>query len=140
MTLDVSVIFIICLTDEETETDEEYRAGKQQSPYPDLCSFDFRACSCVIRGKGLAFAYNAGHPGSIPGSGRSSGEGNGNPLQHSCLENHFHFSIPQINKSSKLPHYLYLEFEPDSSSGTRTRCSRKILSVLRKSQLQFSRL
>ena len=24
---------------------------------------------------------------SIPGSGRSSGEGNGNPLQHSCLEN-----------------------------------------------------
>ena len=30
---------------------------------------------------------NAGDPGSIPGSGRSSGEGNGNPLQHSCLEN-----------------------------------------------------
>ena len=26
-------------------------------------------------------------PGSIPGSGRSSGEGNGNPLQYSCLEN-----------------------------------------------------
>ena len=26
-------------------------------------------------------------PGSIPGSGRSPGEGNGNPLQHSCLEN-----------------------------------------------------
>ena len=25
--------------------------------------------------------------GSIPGSGRSPGEGNGNPLQHSCLEN-----------------------------------------------------
>ena len=25
--------------------------------------------------------------GSIPGSGRFSGEGNGNPLQHSCLEN-----------------------------------------------------
>ena len=34
-----------------------------------------------------ASAYNAGDPGSIPGSGRSSGEGNGNPLQHSCLEN-----------------------------------------------------
>ena len=28
-----------------------------------------------------------GDPGSIPGSGRSSGEGNGNPLQYSCLEN-----------------------------------------------------
>ena len=36
---------------------------------------------------GKAFAYNAGHPGSIPGSGRSSGEGNGNPLQYSCREN-----------------------------------------------------
>ena len=32
-------------------------------------------------------ACNVGHPGSIPGSGRSSGEGNGNPLQYSCLEN-----------------------------------------------------
>ena len=32
-------------------------------------------------------AFSAGDPGSIPGSGRSPGEGNGNPLQHSCLEN-----------------------------------------------------
>ena len=31
--------------------------------------------------------YNAGDPGLIPGSGRSAGEGNGNPLQYSCLEN-----------------------------------------------------
>ena len=30
---------------------------------------------------------NAGDLGSIPGSGRSSEEGNGNPLQCSCLEN-----------------------------------------------------
>ena len=30
---------------------------------------------------------NAGDPGSISGLGRSSGEGNGNPFQHSCLEN-----------------------------------------------------
>ena len=29
----------------------------------------------------------AGHPSLIPGSGRSSGEGNGNPLWYSCLEN-----------------------------------------------------
>ena len=34
-----------------------------------------------------ASACNAGNPGSIPGSGKSSGEGNGNPLQCSCLEN-----------------------------------------------------
>jgi len=32
-------------------------------------------------------AYNAEDLGSIPGSGRSSGEGNGNPLQYFCLEN-----------------------------------------------------
>ena len=32
-------------------------------------------------------AYNVGDLGSIPGLGRSSGEGNGNPLQYSCLEN-----------------------------------------------------
>ena len=32
-------------------------------------------------------AYKAGDPGSIPGSGRSPGGGNGNPLPYSCLEN-----------------------------------------------------
>ena len=36
---------------------------------------------------GKASACNAGDLGLIPGSGRSPGEGNGNPLQHSCLEN-----------------------------------------------------
>ena len=34
-----------------------------------------------------ASACNAGNLGSIPGSGRSPGEGNSNPLQYSCLEN-----------------------------------------------------
>ena len=32
-------------------------------------------------------ACNAGDPGLIPGSGRSPGEGNGNPFQYPCLEN-----------------------------------------------------
>ena len=36
---------------------------------------------------GKASAHNLGDPGSIPGLGRSSEEGNGNPLQYSCLEN-----------------------------------------------------
>ena len=36
---------------------------------------------------GKASACNAGDPGSIPGLGRSPGEGNGNPVQYSCLEN-----------------------------------------------------
>ena len=34
-----------------------------------------------------ASAHNAGDLGSTPGSGRSPGEGNGNPFQYSCLEN-----------------------------------------------------
>ena len=37
--------------------------------------------------EGKASAFNAGHPGSTPGSGRSPGEGNDNPLQYFCLEN-----------------------------------------------------
>ena len=36
---------------------------------------------------GKASGFNVGDPGSIPGSGRSPGKGNGNPLQYSCLEN-----------------------------------------------------
>ena len=36
---------------------------------------------------GKASAYNVGDQGLTPGWGRSSGEGNGNPLQYSCLEN-----------------------------------------------------
>ena len=39
---------------------------------------------------GKASACKAGNPGLIPGSGRSTGEGNGNPLQYSCLENSMH--------------------------------------------------
>ena len=37
--------------------------------------------------EGKASACNVGDPGSIPGSRRSPEEGNGNPLQYSCLEN-----------------------------------------------------
>ena len=42
-------------------------------------------------GKASAYnAYHVGDPGSIPGSGRSPGEGNGKQLQYSCLENPMH--------------------------------------------------
>ena len=44
--------------------------------------FDFPSGS-----DGKASAYNVGDLGSIPGLGRSSGEGNSNPLKYSCLEN-----------------------------------------------------
>ena len=36
---------------------------------------------------GKESACNAGDPGSIPGLGLSPGEGNGNPIEYSCLEN-----------------------------------------------------
>ena len=36
---------------------------------------------------GKVSVYSAGDSGLIPGLGRSAGEGNGNPLQYSCLEN-----------------------------------------------------
>ena len=36
---------------------------------------------------GKESACSAGDLGSVPGSGKSSGEGHGNPLQYSCLEN-----------------------------------------------------
>ena len=81
-------------------------------------------------------ACSAGDLGSIPGSGRSPGEGNGNPLQYSCLENpmeggawwaivhgvteldmtewvHFHFHlslspVPTALTGFPLPHCLFL--------------------------------
>ena len=37
--------------------------------------------------------YNAGDPGSVPGSERLTGEGNGYPLQYSCLENSMNRSM-----------------------------------------------
>ena len=36
---------------------------------------------------GTESTCNVGDPGSVPGSRRSLGEGNGNPLRYSCLEN-----------------------------------------------------
>ena len=50
--------------------------------YKHLDSIDFPGGS-----DSKASVYNEGNPGLIPGSERSPGEGNGNPLQYSCLEN-----------------------------------------------------
>ena len=47
---------------------------------------------------GKASARNAEGPGSIPGSGRSPGDGNGYPLQYSCLENSMIRKIPWKRK------------------------------------------
>ena len=53
---------------------------------PDLSLANQRAVLSLVAQMVKASAYNVGDPGSIPGSGRSPGEGNGNPLQYSCLE------------------------------------------------------
>ena len=81
----------------------------------------------VLRGSGSdskASVYNVGDPGSIPGLGRSPGEGNGNPLQDYCLQNpmdrgawqatvhrvaeldtterlHFHFLVEKMRETEK---------------------------------------
>ena len=47
-----------------------------------ICLFGFPGGS-----EGKASVCNTGDPGLIPGLGRSPGEGNGSPLQYSCLEN-----------------------------------------------------
>ena len=51
-----------------------------------LPSKEYRGASLVAQ-MVKASACNAGDLGLIPGRGRFSGEGNGNPLQYSCLEN-----------------------------------------------------
>ena len=62
-------------------------------PPPHIAPSSFLICKFIVRpGKpsnsdSKASAWNAGDLGFKPGSGRSSGEGNGNPLQCSCLEN-----------------------------------------------------
>ena len=60
-------------------------------------------------------ARNAGDPGSIPGSGRSPGEGNGNALQYSCLENPMDrgawwYTVPQGRKESDTTERLHFHF------------------------------
>ena len=62
----------------------------QGSHHPEaLWSKDpFRGVPCFPGGSdGKVSACRQGGPGSIPRLGRSPGEGNGNPLQYSCLEN-----------------------------------------------------
>ena len=52
------------------------------------CFFNFAFWSFTVSLlSGKESVYNAGDPGLIPGSGKSPGEGNGNPLQYSCMEN-----------------------------------------------------
>ena len=57
---------------------------------------------------GKSSACNAGDPGLTPGSGRSPGKGNGNPLQYSCLEKPMDRGIwqPTIQGVARVRHDL----------------------------------
>ena len=57
--------------------------GQESQPQSDLYCCQDKSLSQ----DGKVSAYNAGDPGSIPGLGSSPGEGNGNPLQYSYMEN-----------------------------------------------------
>ena len=70
---------------------------------------------CLTGSDGRESACNAGYPGSIPGSGRSPGEGNSCPLQRSCLGNPtdrgtWQVYSPQGHKESDTTERLTLSF------------------------------
>ena len=70
------IFFFYCITSNQIPV-----AFPSPFCYPGIC-MDFPGGS-----DGKASVYNAGDLGLIPGSGRFPREGNGNPLQDSCLEN-----------------------------------------------------
>ena len=84
-------------------------------------------CGSLVYGKsnhfpggsdGKASTYNVRDPGSVPGSGRSAGEGNGNPLQCSCPENPMNggawqATVHGVTKSrTRLSKFLSLSLNP----------------------------
>ena len=73
-----------CSNEKLILTSREARARYFHPPPPFLHS-PHQAFPCGSDGK--ESACNDGAPGSVPVSGRSPGEGDGNPLQYSCLEN-----------------------------------------------------
>ena len=59
---------------------------------------------------GKESACNAGDPGSIPGSGRSTGEGIGYPIQYSGLENSIDYIVHGVTKSRTRLSNFHLNF------------------------------
>ena len=87
---------------------------------------------------GKVSAWNAGDLGSIPGSGRSPGEGNGNPLQYSChgkfhgwrnLVGYFPWGCKESDMTEKL-HFKCTGF-PGGSASKESTCSVEDLGVIR---------
>ena len=83
---------------------------------------------------GKASACNAGDPGSIPGSGRSPGEGNGNPLQYSCLENSMDVRSlvgysPWGRKESDMTKRLHFHWITEKASNSRKTLTSASLTI-----------
>ena len=88
---------------------------------------------------GKESACNAGDPGLIPGSGRSTGEGIGYPLQYSCLENSMDCVVHGVTESD-MTERLSLSLSPALAGGfftTEPSGSQRIPYVLAKSYMQM---
>ena len=91
-----------------------------------LIPYCFDYCSFIVTfgdpggSDSKASVYNAGDLGSIPRSGRSPGEGNGNPLQYNCLENPmdrgaWQATIHGVAKSrTQLSDFTFIIFETEN--------------------------
>ena len=76
-----------CLTKVAVKLFSEETAQRQsRSGRETVCAGDVLSLKYLCSAIGKESACSAGDHSSIPGSGRSSGEGNGKPLQYSCLE------------------------------------------------------
>ena len=62
---------------------------------------------------GKESAHNAGDLDSIPGLGRSSGEGNSYPLQYSALENSTDYIVHGVAKNQTRLNYFHFETQPE---------------------------
>ena len=71
----------------DNENENNYTTKASMIPLPKKGETTVMLTSLLASTIGKESAFNAGDPGSIPGAGRSPGEGIGNPLQYSCLEN-----------------------------------------------------
>ena len=87
---------------------------------------------CIFDGSdGKASIYNAGDLGSVPGLGRSPGEGNGNPLQYYCLEKPTDIGALQatvhgvVKSRTRLSDFTFFLFIPRT-----VLCARKLLFLL----------
>ena len=88
-----------------------------------MCSYTLWTTVSLVAQMVKEPACNAGVPGSIPGSGRFPGEGDGNPLQYSCLENPMDWgacwaTVHGVSKSwtQLSDKHLYFQVSWDTSS------------------------